>query len=646
MSGYLPGFGQLKGSKESFVQSNPINANYSPRLFGAPPQLSTYCDMRSMSSKNGQNGAVGDFYLQDVLRNAQIANFSVGRALFTGGFNSVVSMALQLASYAYAMKHYGIAGNNQSSIGGTSTDAERLNQIALSAYNRGLDIDGASSAGNTEEDIAAQERLNSLMNNDSTVSSVETTETVMNQVDETTEEVSETDTSTNQVTSLYDISDNLSNAGIGSLEGTGLDENANLFDISTMDEAVNFSETVNSMFGRSANFEKGVITVGSALLSSLMVNQPFYTFEADWKTYINNVKMMINTAVVMLGLQSAYVRIGNKFYPIGNNASYQGDDDVWTTYRYITPDDDSLLSTHTSIDNIKGETTQYVSFMCDPTQESESYSNEVGPSKIYSSVLSQGDELGSEIAFITNSSQSVADDAAVMLAGGTINAAQSVLGALTGSVGKFTASIASGMAKSYTGDHTIYPDIFKRHTSNENFSLHVKLKASRGDPYTYLIDVLVPLFHIFGMVLPKMSKTSSASYQFPPLVQCNVPGIWGTRLGIIESVSVTKNPDGDAVSINGYPMSINVDINVKDLMHVMVTTPMDSPALFLNNYTMFDYIAQCTGIDKYRVNSAARIVTKIALAASYVDKFFYNIGEAILSDVTSFANKRIAGSVS
>jgi len=66
---------------------------------------------------------------------------------------------------------------------------------------------------------------------------------------------------------------------------------------------------------------------------------------------------------------------------------------------------------------------------------------------------------------------------------------------------------------------------------------------------------------------------------------------------------------------------------------------MNQPALFLNNHTMFDYIAQCCGVDKYRVNGSIRMVTKIALAASYTRDAFMHIGTAVLNDVTSLVNK-------
>jgi hypothetical protein len=110
-------------------------------------------------------------------------------------------------------------------------------------------------------------------------------------------------------------------------------------------------------------------------------------------------------------------------------------------------------------------------------------------------------------------------------------------------------------------------------------------------------------------------------------------------LGIVQSVSINKNPDSTGLSVNGYPLSINVTINIEDLCHTMVTTGMDQPAFFLNNHTMFDYIAQCTGVDKYRTNSAARMVTRLALAASYGENVFYNIGSALANDVTTYVNK-------
>ena len=138
-----------------------------------------------------------------------------------------------------------------------------------------------------------------------------------------------------------------------------------------------------------------------------------------------------------------------------------------------------------------------------------------------------------------------------------------------------------------------------------------------------------------------MSKNASSAYTFPPLVQCNIPGYWGTRLGMVTSVQVTKNPDKKDVSVNGYPLAIDVTIAVKDLQHVMMTSPMNRVSTFLNNHTMFDYIAQCAGVDKYRVNGSARLVTRLSLAAAAASNTFNSLGDAVMNDFTSYVNRKI-----
>lgn len=629
---FLPGLGQMRATdadgKESWVQTNPIESKYSPRLFGSPPQLTSLCDMRidsqyQTSSYNTSTnteqvitveGATGDWYRSQILKKAQVANFFVGRALFTGGYNSIISIIRQFITYQEALSRYDIYDSNDQPVSGISSqdtiDLSRMEEVLKKAYDTqkvpvetSYDSETVTTPQDAIQDLA--DAAGQLGNTDALLQGT-----------------------SNQNISLINSTE------LSSRYGAYDDGSSDIMDISqlawnTIDAKVdNFEASINAK----------IAGLGTPLIHSLSINQPFYTFEADWFTYINNVKMMINAAVVMLGLQNAVVRIGDYMYPIGLNVKYNDNNDVWTNYRYITPDEGGIDMT-TSIDNMKGESNQYVSFMIDTVQESESFTNSTSESQIYSSILNQGSGVGNEIAFITNSSSSVVDDAVVSLAGSAINAAEGVMQALTFGVGRFTAAVASGMARSFLGDKTIYPKIFQSHSSTSNMTVNIKLRASRGDPYSYLTEVLVPLFHILGMALPKMSEHSAGAYQYPPIIQCQIPGVWGTRLGMITSVSIQKNPEANGLSVNGYPLSINVSISIEDLCHCMVTTPMNKPAYFLNNQTMFDYIAQCTGVDKYRTNSSIRLVTRLALAASYVNNMFYNFGEAIANDITTWTNK-------
>lgn len=549
----LPGSG---GQTNDPYQATPIANTYSPRLFGAPPQLTSLCDIRLTSANGNEEGPVGDFYYSQILKDAQICNFVIGRALFTGGFAGKADALRQMVQYRYAMSKYNMYDKNQ--------------------------------------DIAKKQLGEQL----SASASLEAFKAAMGEED-------------------------------GGYQSSNLtmNEEGDAYVSALNDETIGILDAIGQ--------ELGLAT--AVLKSSISVQQPFYTFESDWYTYMQNVKMMINTAVIMLGLQQAVVRIGNQLVKVGLQADVEADKDVWSRYRFITTDE--KLPGITGIETQLGDNAQYVSFMVEPSI-SESYTNTVGNSQLYTT-MTDGATTGSELAFITNSSVAGMKDDVIKLIGNSQQAARDVMKSLSKGSGRFTAAIAAGMTSSYLGDHVIYPQIFTEASSSTSMGVTIHLSSDSGDPYSYLINILVPLFHILGMTLPKMSKNNGAAYSFPPLIQCNIPGMWGTRLGMITSVSVTKNPGNKDVSINGYPLAIDVSLQIADLQHVMVTTPTNDASLFLNNRSMFDYIAECAGVDKYRVNGAIRVMTRLVLATSVsgAKNVFNNLGQAILNDVTTFVNK-------
>lgn len=572
---YIPGVGGEVTPDESngLFQSSPLLSTYSPRLFGAPHQLTHLNDMRLMSSTGSEPGPVGDFYLEKILNNAEICNIVVGRAVFTGGMNGLVSAVRNLIQYSSALKKYGdyiYANTPQNSNKVTSGSNVNLGGATLDAYK------------------AAVEQSNKDGKNFSI------------------------ETETDEYGNKYSVSGDTEDGEVKTM----------------MDSLQEWFEGIDNGFGM----------LRTALKTSFSVQQPFYTFDSDWSSYIQRVKFMIDAFVVMLGLGNAYVRIDDQMMKVGSGGVYKEDEDVWANYRFITPK--KSLGSVTAIDTQNGDTTQYVSFMIDPSGSSESYTNAVGDSQIYG-IVNQGSTVGNEIAFLTNSSQSAIDDAIIGIASKSINAAEAVLSGLGGGIGRFTASIAGSMAKSYVGDHTIYPQIFQSSTATTSKSITIHLSAAGGDPYSYLTDICIPISFILPLVLPEMGRNTASAYSYPPVVQLNIPGLWGTRLGMVTQVDITKNPSGKDFSIHGYPLSVDVNITVTDLQHVMVATGIDKPAMFLNNNTMFDYIAQCAGVDKYRVNGSMRLITKLTLGMTALSTrgMFVNIGNAMHNDLHHLANK-------
>ena len=564
---YIPSIGAQvsTGNTNSMQQSNPLLKMYSPRLLGAPPQLTNTCDMRLLSSYDEDHyGPVGDFYLTKILQDAQICNIFVGRARFTGGVGSFLGILNQAKNYLKALSTYNIyEANSDNALPVPLVEQEAAFETYNSAMGEPESYDefalmSAAEAGYTDIDPDAQ---------------------------------------------------------VGYITGESRD--------------------ILNQIGE--KFIVGGATLVAQLTTSLSVQQPFYTFESDWYTYINNVKMMINTAVIMLGLQDAPVRIGDELRSISMSAKFENSKDVWSNYRYITPDHG--LGVVTERDSINGSTSQYISLMVDPSSFTETYNNNVGDSQLFGA-MKQGQSVGNEIAFLTNSSVNKIDDMVINLAQKGTDLAQKVITSLSAGTGRFAAAVVGGFAKSFTGDHTIYPQIWQDSNSTQSVSFTIHLVSDGGDPYSYLINILVPLFYIMGAALPKLSRNNAAAYSFPPVIQANIPGLWGTRLGMITSLTVTKNPNGGDVSINGYPLAVDVQLTIADLQHVLMTSPMDEISTFLNNNTMFDYIAQMCGCDKYRVNPAVRLVSKLALASSAVRGTLNNIGNAIMSGANTWMNRK------
>ena len=577
---FLPGYaGEISGDSaaKAYEQKSALYNLYSPRLFGAPPQLTSQCDMRLKSSNGDVPGPVGDWYLDNVLRDAQCANFIVGHALFNGGMSSFASLVRSIGQYSTALTKYHVFDNNGNEVSNQSAAAAASMEYSIEAYKKAL--------GEDDGKIQSMKKASEL--------------------------------------------------GM-----SGADDDAYMADVEAIPGSSGILSAISAMFS-STGVLGGIGGLRAAFKDSASMQQAFYTFEADWSSYINNVKMMINAAITMLGLSDAKVRIGDNLVPIAYTAGVKQNDDVWTNYRFITPTENKSVGQINGIDTLLGDTNQYVSFMIEPTGVTETHNNTTTQSTIYSSVINSGNTIGKEIAFLTNTSVNAVDDALINLSGKAINLAENIMQKLTLGTGRFTAAIMGSMARSYTGDHTIFPEIFDTHSSTSSVSISIKLRANAGDPYTYLIDILVPMFHLIAMAIPQMSKNAASAYSYPPLVQVNIPGAWGTRLGIIESLNIEKNPESD-FSINGYPLGVNITVNVKDLQHVVMSSGMNQPAMMLNNHTMFDYIAQCAGVDKYRINGAIRIVTRLSLAAAAGADVFHNIGNAILNDGISLVN-RITG---
>lgn len=237
-----------------------------------------------------------------------------------------------------------------------------------------------------------------------------------------------------------------------------------------------------------------------------------------------------------------------------------------------------------------------VEFMVEPISFSETLSNETAPSAIENAIDNISSDIGSEIAFITNSSADLGmiEGVADML-GSTLDSAVSMLGGLVQSTaGGFTSNLFSGAFNSIKGQKMIYPEIYKKSNSLMDYQFSITLTSPYGDTYNYFMNIIVPLMHLLALASPRMVTANTTTS--PYLIQAYIPGMCTCQLGIISQMNIQKNPTTKHVSVHGFPLTVKVDFTIKELYNAMSISPANDPSSFLFNETLNDYMSNLAGL--------------------------------------------------
>lgn len=237
-----------------------------------------------------------------------------------------------------------------------------------------------------------------------------------------------------------------------------------------------------------------------------------------------------------------------------------------------------------------------VEFMVEPVQFTETLSNNTQNSFIEGIIdgITQG--VGTEIAWITNSSADtgIIENLTSFLGDGLQSVSEVIGGLVQGTAGGFTRNLFSGAIAALKGQKMIYPKIYNSSESHMDYQFSITLTTPYGDPYNYYMNVLVPLCHLIALAAPRMVSANTVASPF--LVQAYIPGMCTCQLGIIRNMTITKNPTQKHVSVNGFPLTIKVDFEIEELYNAMSISPANDPASFLYNETLNDYLCNMAGL--------------------------------------------------
>lgn len=237
-----------------------------------------------------------------------------------------------------------------------------------------------------------------------------------------------------------------------------------------------------------------------------------------------------------------------------------------------------------------------VEFVVEPVSFEETLENTVKSSAIEAAINTLREGVGSEIGFITNSNAApeLLENITNFL-GDTTESVATSIGELTKNVtGGFMTNLFSGAIQSIKGQKMIYPKIYDTSTSSMNYQFTVNLTSPYGDVYNYYMNIVVPLMHLIALASPRMVTANTVAS--PYLVQAYIPGMCTCHLGIISNMTIQKNPKGNHVSVNGFPLDVKVTFTIQELYNSMAISPGNDPSSFLFNETLNDYLANLAGL--------------------------------------------------
>ena len=321
--------------------------------------------------------------------------------------------------------------------------------------------------------------------------------------------------------------------------------------------------------------------VSTTSLESLLTTEgKYYTFEDNRVEYYKYVNPMCRIAARYLNIQDVMLN-GTKL-----------DNMNWSNYADYSV---SSLGDFSSF----GAIPFYVDAESSIT---ESFSNTIADSIVATSVNSIS-EMGRELNFLLGyvpAATGIGEIIDDQLADDVRNV-NDMVSKLMGS-GSFFTRLATHMATVASGGKLIFPKIWADSEYTRSFSCEFKFISPDPSIVSVYLNVLVPLFHLIGLVAPQSIPANPNGYMNPFLVRAVYKGVFNIDMGIITDMSITKGAECQWTP-EGIPTSITVSLTIKDLYSALTITKTDSTDWkydTLNNTALMDYIANLCGINIFK----------------------------------------------
>ena len=333
----------------------------------------------------------------------------------------------------------------------------------------------------------------------------------------------------------------------------------------------------------------------------------YYILRYAYTEYFYYVNAMLRAAAVFLGIDGETVN-GNKlgsfnwlYYTTdpGNETTEEGAEADTS----VNTDIFGSSGLHKFLGPYKGCIAMYAD--CGNSVD-DSFSNSTTTSTLAGTLNSLSDS-GREMNFLLGNGGALANISLSKLAGqedlldnmknmtDMVHKALGNNGILSNILGKAQTILAGG--------RVIFPEIWSDSSFSRSYSCKLKLVSPSGDKLSVYLNILVPIYHILALTLPRQAsggdgRTDGQAYFSPFLVRGFCKGLFNIDMGIITDLSISKGAEGEW-TIDGIPTVAEVSFSIKDMYDGMFMSKATDIAdkNILSNTTELDYIANSCGVN-------------------------------------------------
>ena len=274
---------------------------------------------------------------------------------------------------------------------------------------------------------------------------------------------------------------------------------------------------------------------------------------------------------------------------------------------------------------------------------SDNFGNDTTQSQL-SSTLNSLSDTGRELNFLVGNVGSVAGLNLTALTGqgdleDNIENVQNEIDKLLGH-GNIMSNILGKAQTILAGGRLIFPEIWSDSSFGRSYSCSMKLISPSGDKFSIYMNILVPIYHILAMALPRQSIQQA--YFSPFLLRCYYKGLFNIDMGIMTSLTINKGAEGEW-TVDGLPTVADISFDIKDLYSGMFMSRMHDNASMdiISNITELDYIANSCGINinDQEVSRTAKLYT--ILRYNIKGRLQDWVTSGIFGNLTQYFNQRM-----